>query len=87
MATNEYVAKVYVVFKTTVNDPEGSTIAGALKQLGFDQVRSVRAGRFFQVRLHAPGDEAARAAVDDMCKRLLANPVIETYPFEVEPAS
>ncbi len=77
-----FLAKVYVSLKPTVNDPEGNTIAGALGALGFD-VEGVRSGRFFQVTLDAADGPAAEKQVAEMCARLLANPVIETYTFEV----
>jgi phosphoribosylformylglycinamidine synthase len=80
----KYLAKVFVSLKPTVNDPEGSTIAGALASLGFAGVEAVRSGRYFEVRMHAKDSAAAGKAVDAMCARLLANPVIETYRFEVE---
>jgi phosphoribosylformylglycinamidine synthase len=78
-----YLAKVYIALKPTVNDPEGNTIAGALGSLGFDGVSRVRSGKFFQVTLDAPDQSAAEAQVREMCGRLLANPVIETFSYEV----
>lgn len=81
-----YLARIYVALKATVNDPEGITIAGALGSLGFDSVEGVRSGRYFQIRLTAPGEKRANELVDQMCSRLLANPVIETYSFQVEEA-
>ncbi|KAA0238137.1 MAG: phosphoribosylformylglycinamidine synthase subunit PurS [Dehalococcoidia bacterium] len=77
-----FLAKVYVSLKPTVNDPEGNTIAGALGALGFE-VEGVRSGRYFQVTLDAADRAQAEKQVGDMCSRLLANPVIETYTFEV----
>lgn len=82
---NAYLARVYVALKPTVNDPEGITIGNALGSLGFEGVQSVRSGRYFQVTLSAPGAKDAEKAVDQMCARLLANPVIETYSYEVGP--
>ena len=82
-ATLPYLARVFVSLKPTVNDPEGNTIAGALASLGFASVSTVRSGRYFQVRLAAADEASARAQVDQMCARLLANPVIETYSFEI----
>ena len=79
-----YLARVYVSLKPTVNDPQGLTIADALRALGFAEVEGVRAGKYIEVRLTAPSSEAAQARVDSMCDKLLANPVIETYRFEVE---
>lgn len=79
-----YLARVYVALKPTVNDPEGITIGGALGSLGFESVEAVRSGRYFQVTLTAKNEEEAKELVDQMCTRLLANPVIETYSFNVE---
>ena len=84
-AGKEFLAKVFVSLKPTVNDPEGNTIAGALGSLGFAGVEGVRSGKYFQVRLRAKGAKSAKEAVDQMCSRLLANPVIETYSFEIAP--
>jgi len=78
-----YLASVYVALKPTVNDPEGITIGGALKSLGFDEVSGVRSGKYFQVTLTATDEATASTRVDQMCARLLANPVIETYSFEI----
>jgi phosphoribosylformylglycinamidine synthase PurS subunit len=85
-ASKRYVGRVYVSLKPTVNDPEGITIAGALKSLGFAGVAGVRSGKYFQVMLDAPDRAKAEEAIDQMCSRLLANPVIETYSFDVEEA-
>jgi phosphoribosylformylglycinamidine synthase len=74
-------AEVHVLLKPSVNDPPGQSIRGALHSLGFDQVESVRAGKIFLLRLEADDRAAAEQAVDDMCARLLANPVIERYTF------
>ena len=79
-----YLARVYVSLKPTVNDPEGITIGGALGSLGFGGVLGVRSGRYFQVTLKAADAKEAATQVDQMCARLLANPVIETYSFEIE---
>jgi phosphoribosylformylglycinamidine synthase PurS subunit len=79
-----YLARIYVYLKPTVNDPEGLTIADGLRSLGFVEVEGVRSGKFIQVRLLAESAEEASRRVDAMCDKLLANPVIESYRFEVE---
>lgn len=76
-------AEVRVALKPSVNDPQGMSIRGALHALGFDQVSQVRAGKSIHVQLEAESRAAAEAAVDSMCSRLLANPVIEQYAFTV----
>lgn len=60
---------------------------GALHQLGYGGVESVRLGKYLEVLLAAPDRTAAEAQVDGMCRRLLANPVIEVYRFALEEAA
>ena len=79
-----FLARVYVSFKPTVNDPQGLTIADGLRSLGFSQVEDVRAGKYIEIKLTAADAAAARTELDAMCDKLLANPVIESYRFEVE---
>ena len=79
----KYLAKVYISLKPTVNDPEGLTIRGALVTLGYDSVESVRAGKYFQIEVASSSEREAAESVEGMCKRLLANPVIEQYEFEL----
>lgn len=79
-----FLARVYVTLKPTVNDPQGLTIRGGLHSLGFTSVESVRSGKYMEIRLDAPSREQAEAQVTEMCRKLLANPVIEDFRFEVE---
>ena len=78
-----FLAKVYIRLKPSVNDPQGLTIRGGLRQLGFESVTDVRAGKYMEIRLDAADAADAQAQVAAMCDRLLANPVIEDYSFEV----
>ncbi len=79
-----YLAKVFIRLKPTVSDPQGQTIQGGLRQLGFDSVESVRAGKYMEIRLDEDGEESASRKVRDMCEKLLANPIIEDYTFDLE---
>ncbi len=79
-----YLAKVYITLKPTVNDPQGLTIKGALHNLGFASVEDVRAGKYIEVRIEGNDISKAHKQVDEMCRKLLANPVIENYRFELE---
>jgi phosphoribosylformylglycinamidine synthase len=81
-----FLAKVYVTLKPTVNDPQGLTIKGGLHSLGFSSVDSVRFGKYMEIRVDAPNKADAEAAVTEMCRKLLANPVIEEFRFEVAQA-
>lgn len=79
-----FLAKVYVTLKPTVNDPQGLTIMGGLHSLGFQSVQGVRAGKYMEIRLNGSDRAAAEAQVAEMCRKLLANPVIEDFRFELE---
>lgn len=81
-----YLAKVHVFLKPTVNDPQGLTILGALHSLGFSSAQGVRAGKYLEVRVDGESKEEVEAQVEEMCRKLLANPVIESYSFEVAEA-
>ena len=80
-----YLAKVYITLKPTVNDPQGLTIRGALHTLGFSAVQEVRAGKYIEIKIEENDLEKARNEVQDMCKKLLANTVIENFRFDLEP--
>ncbi len=77
-------AKIYVTLKPGVLDAQGDTVKSALETLGFKGVEEVRIGKFMLVTLNSATVEEAKAEVEEMCRRLLANPVIEDYSFELE---
>jgi len=79
-----FLARVYVTPKPSVRDPEGETILDGLRQLGFGSLEIVRAGKYFEVVLEADTGEAAEREVDLMCRKLLANPVIEQFRFDLQ---
>jgi phosphoribosylformylglycinamidine synthase len=71
-------ATVFVRFKEGVLDPEGVTIQKALRQMGYDDFLSVRTGKFFELEIESSASEIDRK-IDEVCSKLLANPVIEAY--------
>ena len=81
-----WFARVHVTLKPVVNDPQGLAVMGGLHQLGYGGVQSVRLGKYLEVQLAAADRAAAETQVDEMCRRLLANPVIEDYRYAVEEA-
>jgi phosphoribosylformylglycinamidine synthase PurS subunit len=76
-------ARVYVTLKASVFDPQGRVVADALTSLGYNDVRDVRQGKFFEVELEGGDAASARARVTEMADKLLANPVIESYRVEI----
>ena len=79
-----YLAKIYVTLKPGVNDPQGLTVKGALHNLGFDQVSRVRQGKFIELWVEESDKRKGEQQVEEMCQKLLANPIIENFRFELE---
>lgn len=76
-------ARVHVTLKPGVLDPQGQAIGHALETSGFEGVQSVRQGKVFEIELDAASEDAAREQLDAMCRKLLANTVIENYAIEI----
>ncbi len=78
--------RVYITPKHGILDPQGVTIERALPALGFDGVSGVRVGKFIELDVQVDGGspDTVRAEVDEMCRKLLANPIIEDFTFEVD---
>ena len=74
-----FAVEVKVGLKKGVSDPEGSNTRKSLELLGYDEVKEVRSLRVFRMQIDAPSREEANEKLEEMCKRLLANPVINTY--------
>jgi len=78
------VARVFVMPKQSILDPQGKAVAASLHSLGYDEVADTRLGKLIELKLDGDDVAAARARVDEMCRKLLANEIIEGYRFEVE---
>ncbi len=76
------VARVYITLKPGVLDPAGQAVEHSLHTWGFPDVGSVRLGKYVEVQLPDGDPAAARARVEEMCKKLLANTVVENYRVE-----
>jgi len=79
----KFEAQVEVTHLPGVLDPQGTTVERALPALGYTNVSAVRIGKSIRLVVDAADADAARAQVDEMCRRLLANPVIEAFTVEV----
>ena len=78
-----WLAEVQVTLRPGIADPEGTTIAGGLRSLGYDSVSEVRAGKLLRITFDAADSAGAEEAVAEMCRRLLANPVMEVATWHV----
>jgi len=81
--TKKWRADVYVTLKPVVNDPQGLAVREGLHMLGYDEVGMVRVGKYIQLWLDAEEEAQAETRVNEMCDKLLANPVIEQYRFNL----
>jgi len=79
-----YSARVNVMLKDGIADPQGQTIERALPALGYAGIEDVRVGKLIELTLDAPDPQEARRRVLEMCEKLLANPVIESYEVTIQ---
>lgn len=77
-------ARIHITLKNGVLDPQGKAIQHALSALGFGGVDDVRQGKYIELDLAETDKNKAQASVEDMCKKLLSNTVIENYAIKIE---
>ncbi|WP_070120963.1 phosphoribosylformylglycinamidine synthase subunit PurS [Bacillus marinisedimentorum] len=77
-----YKVKVYVTLKQGVLDPQGKAVNNSLHKLGYDEVEDVRIGKYMELTVNDTANIEER--IEEMCDKLLANPVIEDYRYEIE---
>ncbi|MFH1829156.1 MAG: phosphoribosylformylglycinamidine synthase subunit PurS [Pseudomonadota bacterium] len=76
-------AKVYVTLKKGVHDPQGEAVKHTLNTMGYKHVSGVRVGKFIEVNLADKSPDEAEASLKEICEKLLANTVIESYKYEL----
>jgi phosphoribosylformylglycinamidine synthase subunit PurS len=77
------LARVFVTLKPGVLDPAGKAVEHALQALGYPEVGSVRLGKYIELQLEESDPSRARARIEEMCRKLLANTVVESYRVEL----
>jgi phosphoribosylformylglycinamidine synthase len=77
-------AYVYVSLKKSVLDPQGKTIHGALRKMGYQGVSDIRQGKYFEITLDGMDEVAARSEIERMAREVLTNPVIEEFHYSIE---
>jgi phosphoribosylformylglycinamidine synthase PurS subunit len=80
----KFQAEIDVMPKKEILDPQGKAVTGSMKNLGLAEIQNVRIGKHISLEIEAPDAEAAHAKVDQACKSLLANLIMESYAFRVE---
>jgi len=79
-----FQARIYITLKPTVNDPQGVTVLSSLHRPGFDSAEDVRIGKYLLVNINESDRVKAETSATEMCQKLLANPVIEEFRFDLE---
>ena len=79
-----YLAKVRVTLRPSILDPQGKAVEHAIGTLNVGAVRDVRMGKYIELRVDAGSESDARKITEDVCRKLLANPVMEDFSFEVQ---
>jgi len=82
----KFIAEINVMPLKELLDPQGKTVSNNLKNLGIEGVEDVRIGKHIKLNLEAGSDAEAKEKVEQTCKRLLANMVMESYSYTVQPA-
>jgi phosphoribosylformylglycinamidine synthase PurS subunit len=77
-------SKINVTLKASILDPQGSAVKHAVENLGFNNVNSVRIGKYIEVEINTSDKKIAEEMTKKMCEKLLVNEVIETYSFQIE---
>jgi phosphoribosylformylglycinamidine synthase len=77
-------AKIVVTLKKGVSDPQGLTVQNALKTMQYSGISDVRVGKYIEVLLNSKNDEDAKVEIRSICDKLLVNPIIEQYQYELE---
>jgi phosphoribosylformylglycinamidine synthase len=78
-----YTAKIKITLRKTILDPQGKTIEHSLISLGYKNISGTRIGKYIQFNIDANSKEEATVITEEACKKLLANPVMEDYEFEI----
>ena len=78
------LAKIHITFKDGVLDPQGKAVHHALKDLGYNEVSGIQMGKYLELQLDGISKEEAQNRVTEMCEKLFANTVIESYRFTLE---
>ena len=76
-------AKIYIIYKEGILDPQGKTVNHALDAIGIKKIDSVRLGKYIEMEFNEISKDKATEITDESCRKLLANPNIETYTFEI----
>jgi phosphoribosylformylglycinamidine synthase PurS subunit len=79
-----YLSKIRVTLRPSILDPQGKAVEHAIATLGVSSVKNVRIGKYIELNVEGGSEQEARKKIEEVCKKLLANPVMEDYFFEIQ---
>ena len=80
----KFIAEIDVMPLKEILDPQGKAVTGSMKNLGLEDIQNVRIGKHITLEIEANDESAAKERVDEACKKLLANLIMESYSFELK---
>ncbi len=78
-----YKAQIKVTLRKSILDPQGKTIEHSIQSLGYKNVADTRIGKYIELKLDASTEEEAKKVTEEICRKLLANPVMEDYEYDI----
>ena len=78
-----YTARILITLRKTILDPQGKAVEHSLKSLGYGNIVDTRIGKYVELKIDAADELSAKSVAEEACKKLLANPVMEDYSFEI----
>jgi phosphoribosylformylglycinamidine synthase PurS subunit len=78
-----YLSKIRITLRPSILDPQGKAVQHAVATLGMNDVRDVRMGKYIEMKVEAPSEAEGKRMTEEICRKLLANPVMEDYTYEI----
>jgi phosphoribosylformylglycinamidine synthase len=78
-----YKAKIKVTLRKSILDPQGKAVEHSIQSLGYKNVKDTRIGKFIELEIDSKSESDAKKITDELCSKLLANPIMEDYEFEI----
>lgn len=79
-----YSAKIRITLRKSILDPQGKAVEHSIQSLGYKNIKDTRVGKFVELKIDASSENEAKNVTDEICSKLLANPVMEDYDFEIQ---
>ncbi|MBS1516697.1 MAG: phosphoribosylformylglycinamidine synthase subunit PurS [Bacteroidetes bacterium] len=80
-----FISKINIRIRDTILDPQGKAVEHSLQSIGFNSVKDTRIGKYIELKIDASTEKEAGKITEEACRKLLANPVMEDYEFEIFP--